>query len=621
MDNEKMKEGGEAGGAKTLSGEQQNVQAEQEPKPKSNEPKPGEDEYASDVSESIEVIRNEFKDMYEENEYEEEEEEEEEEGEEEETSEEEDLSEYKLQLEEKYMKGIEFNEEYLAKENKKIEDVPLQLYAIETYINSVRTFYGFSNHWIRLKVFDSPCFEIQPCNKVYTHASLYANRSMAQSKGSVYGEKGNLSKMDLVQTEIMSQEQKRMGNKRLDIDMSKMNEKERRKTMDLLMHEEVTRAGTVVVTKSKLQIHSTEKNVGLDIPILELLDEEDKEKILPDERRESKTWILREPIENGKTIMFPKRPAEFIHQLQRQPLKLFVLSTSGLLSAGQLELSGLTEAVIRASKGPPYPISSMQRFHTLTTGDFTAKVVGTIRVIAIGPRNLATIKCEDNVNESEVSRPPRRPKAPIIVHSMDSQEDKPSILTGPQKFTLYDIVKNIRERRLKEKHKPPPKPAPKRYYVDDLVFNRAKNTVNRAPKKTYVSLKAEIDRYLVLNKKKDKPLGSMVEEESVRSSIDDVEDERSLGDDEGEEEYEMGDEREERFEPEIMTHRVEAVFQSLIQVYGQNWANYKPQSSPISSTSMGNERMPKKVDDSKSSFSSSSNWQRFGSNNTEQKKH
>lgn len=178
MDNKEEKKGKEA---KNLSAEQPIVKAKEENKPKEKQVKPEPHEYASDVSESSEVIRNEFKDMYGESEEEMEEEGEEEKKEEEE--EEEDLTEFRSQLNEKYMKGVEFSEEYLKKENQKIEDVPLQLYAIETYINSVRCFYVSANHWVRIKIFNAPCFEIRPCNKVNLQASMYANRSINLSKG------------------------------------------------------------------------------------------------------------------------------------------------------------------------------------------------------------------------------------------------------------------------------------------------------------------------------------------------------------------------------------------------------------------------------------------------------
>lgn len=100
----------------------------------------------------------------------------------------------------------------------------------------------------------------------------------------------------------------------------------------------------------------------------------------------------------GKTIMFPMRPAQFIHQLQRQPLTIFVLSSAGLVSSGQVEMSGLSEAVIRASKGLTYPICSVERFKLITNGDFKAKVVGSIRVIAIGSQNVSTVRSSPRRN-------------------------------------------------------------------------------------------------------------------------------------------------------------------------------------------------------------------------------
>lgn len=74
---------------------------------------------------------------------------------------------------------------------------------------------------------------------------------------------------------------------------------------------------------------------------------------------------------------------------------------------------------------------------------------------------FSQIKCEDNINDQVQNQAPKRVKPPITTFSMDCQEDKPSILTGPQKITLYDVVKNIRQRKQKEKYQPPPKPTPK----------------------------------------------------------------------------------------------------------------------------------------------------------------
>lgn len=149
-----------------------------------------------------------------------------------------------------------------------------------------------------------------------------------------------------------------------------------------------------------------------------------------------------------------------------------------------------------------------------------------------------------------------------------------------------------------------------------MIVNRAKNTITRAPKKTYVSLRAEIDRYLVLNKSR-KESSQEVAEEICSESTDGYEGERSTVEDEGEEELPLEEEHDERVEGEEMAQRVEAVFQSLLQTYGHNWANYKPPTSPSSSASLVHERMPMKQDNSKISFSSSRILKRYGNTNPE----
>ena len=85
------------------------------------------------------------------------------------------------------------------------------------------------------------------------------------------------------------------------------------------------------------------------------------------------------------------RPHELIHNIQRQPLKVCVMSTARRLSWANLSMAGLTEAVVRTSKGTPYPITTSQKFNITADGDFVIKVTGIIKLIAMGSELVSQV--------------------------------------------------------------------------------------------------------------------------------------------------------------------------------------------------------------------------------------
>lgn len=131
----------------------------------------------------------------------------------------------------------------------------------------------------------------------------------------------------------------------------------------------------------------------------------------------------------------------------------------------------------------------------------------------------------------------------------------------------------------------------RRYFIEDLVVNREANTVERAPKKDYYALKAEIDRYLVLNKSKtrDRKSEAQLDEDEDDSEI--IEDKSEDIFEEGleeEEEDEEDNESEELEDEEATEHHEEKVFQSLIETYG--WPRAEDSIFSISTCRSGDSR-------------------------------